>query len=219
MRPVRFKSTADYATAEIRQLILSGELASGARLDQVELARKLEVSRHPVRQAIERLAERGFVSLSPHRSAVVAEISDQDMNDLYVVRRALEPLTIREAFTRFDAALIDKLDGLLKEMRRAAAANELDTYMELNRPFHLAMYAPCSNRHLVRTVESLFDLSERYQRTSLVQPGRMKRSNEDHAEMVEAIRAGNSARLIELIEGHNSLTQKAVRTKLKGAGA
>lgn len=217
MRPVRFKSTADYATAEIRQLILSGELASGARLDQVELARRLDVSRHPVRQAIERLAERGFVSLSPHRSAVVAEISDEDMRYLYDVRRTLEPLAIHDAFARYDSKLADRMDVLQKDMRRAAAANELDNYMDANRLFHLAMYAPCANRHLVRTVQSLFDLSERYQRTSLVQPGRMKRSNDDHAEMVEAIRAGNSPRLIELIEDHNSLTQKAVRTKLKGA--
>jgi len=217
MRPVRFKSTADYATAEIRQLILSGELASGARLDQVELARKLEVSRHPVRQAIERLAERGFVSLSPHRSAVVAEISGEDMRYLYDVRRVLEPLAIREAFSRFDEALIERLDKLEKDMRRAAAANELDAYMDSNRLFHLAMYAPCKNRHMVRTVESLFDLSERYQRTSLVQPGRMKRSNQDHAKMVGAIRAGKTAQLATLIEEHNTLTQKAVRTKLKDA--
>lgn len=219
MRPVRFKSTADYATAEIRQLILSGELASGARLDQVELARKLEVSRHPVRQAIERLAERGFVSLSPHRSAVVAEISDKDMRHLYDVRRVLEPIAIREAFPSFDEALIERLDKLEKDMRRAAAANELDAYMDSNRLFHLAMYAPCENRHMVRTVESLFDLSERYQRTSLVQPGRMKRSNQDHAKMVEAIRAGKAAQLATLIEEHNTLTQKAVRTKLKDAKA
>lgn len=217
MRPVRFKSTADYATAEIRQLILSGELASGARLDQVELARKLDVSRHPVRQAIERLAERGFVSLSPHKSAVVAEISDQDMSDLYVVRRALEPLTLRDSFPHFDDTLLARLDKLQHDMTRAATAGELDGYMDMNRLFHLAMYAPCQNRHLVRTVESLFDLSERYQRTSLVQPGRMKRSNEDHAEMVEAIRARDCERLIGLIENHNSLTQKAVRTKLEGA--
>lgn len=219
MRPVRFKSTADYATAEIRQLILSGELASGARLDQVELARKLEVSRHPVRQAIERLAERGFVALSPHRSAVVAEISDEDMRYLYDVRRVLEPIAIRDAFPRFDEALTERLDKMEKDMRRAAAADELDAYMDSNRQFHLAMYAPCKNRHMVRTVESLFDLSERYQRTSLVQPGRMKRSNQDHAKMVEAIRAGKPSQLAELIEEHNTLTQKAVRTKLKGAKA
>jgi len=215
MRPVRFKSTADYATAEIRQLILSGELASGARLDQVELARRLDVSRHPVRQAIERLAERGFVSLSPHRSAVVAEISSSDMSDLYVVRRALEPVAIREAFPHYDEKIAAQVGDLEKTMRRAADAGELDSYMDANRMFHLAMYAPCGNRHLVRNVESLFDLSERYQRTSLAQPGRMKRSNDDHARMVEAIRARDVERLVSLIGEHNELTQQAVDKKLK----
>ncbi len=215
MPQVRFKSTADYATAQIRQLILSGALSSGARLDQVELARKLDVSRHPVRQAIERLAERGFVSISPHRSAVVAEISTSDMNDLYVVRRSLEPLAIAEAFPAYDDAFAKQTEELVQTMQRAADAGELDAYMEANRMFHLAMYAPCGNRHLIRTVESLFDLSERYQRTSLAQPGRMTRSNQDHAQMVEAIRQRDGKRLAELVAEHNQLTQLAVDTKLK----
>ena len=56
-RAVRFKSAADYATSEIQRMILAGELPAGERLDQVRLAEQLDVSRHPVRQAIERLAE------------------------------------------------------------------------------------------------------------------------------------------------------------------
>lgn len=219
MRQVRFKSTADYATAEIRQLILSGALPPGARLDQVELAKRLDVSRHPIRQAIERLAERGFVAISPHRSAVVAEISSEDMEDLYVVRKALEPLAIREAFAAYDDTLARRARELLQTMQRAADAMELDAFMESNRMFHLAMYAPCRNRHLVRTVESLFDLSERYQRTSLAQPGRMQRSNQDHAQMAAAIGARDVERLIELIGQHNELTKAAVDTKLNRQNA
>jgi DNA-binding GntR family transcriptional regulator len=214
MRQVRFKSTADYATAEIRQLILSGDLPPGARLDQVELAKKLDVSRHPIRQAIERLAERGFIAINPHRSAVVAEISSDDMEYLYVVRKALEPLAIREAFPAYDDALARRAGELLQAMQRAADAMELDAFMESNRIFHIALYTPCRNTHLVRTAESLFDLSERYQRTSLAQPGRMQRSNQDHAQMVEAIRMRDVERLIELIGQHNQLTKAAVDTKL-----
>lgn len=219
MRQVRFKSTADYATAEIRQLILSGDLPPGARLDQVELAKKLDVSRHPVRQAIERLAERGFVAISPHRSAVVAEISSDDMESLYVVRKTLEPLAIRDAFPAYDEALAQRVGGLHQAMQRAADAMELDAFMESNRMFHLALYAPCRNPHLVRTIESLFDLSERYQRTSLAQSGRMQRSNQDHAQMVEAIRSRDVERLIELIGQHNELTKAAVDTKLNSRKA
>lgn len=219
MRQVRFKSTADYATAEIRQLILSGDLPPGARLDQVELAKKLDVSRHPVRQAIERLAERGFVTINPHRSAVVAEISSADMESLYVVRKALEPLAIREAFPAYDDALDRRAAELHQAMQRAADAMELDAFMESNRIFHIALYTPCRNPHLVRTTESLFDLSERYQRTSLAQPGRMQRSNQDHAQMVEAIRTRDVERLIELIGQHNQLTKAAVDTKLNSRKA
>lgn len=219
MRQVRFKSTADYATAEIRQLILSGALPPGARLDQVELAKRLDVSRHPIRQAIERLAERGFVAVTPHRSAIVAEISSDDMKYLYVVRRALEPLAIREAFCAIDEGLARRAAELHQAMQRAADAMELDAFMESNRMFHLALWAACKNPHLVRTVESLFDLSERYQRTSLAQPGRMQRSNRDHLQMVEALQARDVERLIGLISEHNELTKAAVDTKLNSRKA
>ena len=96
----RYKSTADFVTAEIRRLILSGELPAGARVDQEELAEQLEVSRHPVRQAIDRLGERGFVIIHPHRSAIVAEISIADMEELYGARRVLEDWAIREFWNR-----------------------------------------------------------------------------------------------------------------------
>jgi DNA-binding GntR family transcriptional regulator len=208
----RYKSTADFVTAEIRRLILSGELPAGARVDQEELAEQLEVSRHPVRQAIDRLGERGFVIIQPHRSAIVAEISIADMEELYGARRVLEDWAIRESWNRSAAVTEADLAPSFKILESVDPAEDLDAFMTANRDFHLAMHRGCGNRHVLRTITSLFDLSERYQRAALHQAPRQDASKRDHREMMQAVIAGDRDRLLALAHSHNDGTQATVRT-------
>jgi len=207
----RYKSTADFVTAEIRRLILSGELPAGARVDQEELAEQLEVSRHPVRQAIDRLGERGFVIIHPHRSAIVAEISIADMEELYGARRVLEDWAIRESWNRSAAVTEADLAPSFKILESVDPAEDLDAFMTANRDFHLAMHRSCGNRHVLRTITSLFDLSERYQRAALHQSTRQDASGRDHREMMQAVIAGDRDRLLTLAHSHNDGTQATVR--------
>ncbi|KAB2919383.1 MAG: GntR family transcriptional regulator [Hyphomicrobiaceae bacterium] len=211
----RFKSTADYATAELQQLILRGVLRPGEKVDQIEIAAQLDVSRHPVRQAIERLAERGFIHLNPHRSAVVAEISIADMDELYRARNLMEGWAAREAWPRFTPTLIDEIRRLHTVLSRTDPGDNLDDYMVANRDFHLAFYQPCANRHMMRSIVTLFDLSERYQRTALHYESRHKRSKREHERMVRALEDGDCDALISAIKAHNSGSQATVRVHIK----
>lgn len=216
---VRYKSTADYATAEIQRLILSGDLPAGARVDQIELAAQLEVSRHPVRQAIERLAERGFINLHPHRSAVIAEISIEDMNELYHARRLVEEWAIRDSWDRGTPVSAADVMDIYRTLERTDPAEDLDAYMSANRAFHLAMYQGCGNRYILRTIASLFDLSERYQRTALNDQRRIDRSQREHKAMMKALSAGDRDQLLALITAHNEGTQAMVKGAKGGKAA
>lgn len=211
---LRYKSAADYVTDRIQQLILNGELESGARIDQIALATQLDVSRHPVRQAIERLAERGFVHISPHKSATVAKLSIDDMEQLYALRAKLERWALELSWPR-----IVKNKQALEETYRALGQTDpgenMDAYMNANRNFHLAMYDECGNAHLLRMIVVLFDLSERYQRTALRYSSRSARSRQDHTRMMEAVLAENENELARLIDEHNSGTKQTVRDHLE----
>lgn len=209
-RTVRFKSTADYATSEIQRMILSGELAAGERLDQVRLAEQLDVSRHPVRQAIERLAERGFVLLSPHRSAVVTAHSVSDLVELYSLRENLEEMALRASWPSLSAGNIGDLEAIHDRLSAQDSEADIESYMHQNRAFHLAFYSECGNRHLLRTITTLFDLSERYQRTALNSSRRQKRSRDEHAGMMDALRAGDLELLSQRLKAHNRGTQDQV---------
>jgi DNA-binding GntR family transcriptional regulator len=217
-KPVRHKSTADYVTAEIQRRILSGDLRPGARLDQIDLAGQLDVSRHPIRQAIDRLAERGFVKAAPHHSAVVAELSVQDLEELYDARSVLESWAIREVVRRPDDGFQARVAALHKALSAIDPKQDLDEYMQINRAFHLAMYEPCANRHVLRMIAVLFDLSERYQRTALGESARIERSRREHAAMARAARSRDWDRLVALIQAHNEGTRATVRAFVASPG-
>ncbi len=209
-RTVRFKSTADYATSEIQRMILAGELPAGERLDQVRLAEQLDVSRHPVRQAIERLAERGFVLLSPHRSAVVTAHSISDLVELYSLRESLEDMALRASWPRLSSGGIAEMEAIHARLAAQDSEADIEGYMRENRAFHLAFYGDCGNRHLLRTITTLFDLSERYQRTALNSAQRQSRSRDEHTAMMEALRARDLELLSQRLKAHNRGTQEQV---------
>ena len=222
MVSIHHKSTADFVTAAIRQMILTGELKPGMRVDQNEMAKLLDISRHPVRQAIERLAERGFVQSRPHKSVIVSELSVRDMRQLYAARRVLEELAMRLAWPRYDDAFLAQAEALVEAMERARHVEDLDAYMIHNYDFHMGFYRPCENVHIIRVIESLFQLSERYQRTALMlgdhstlKPGdRSIRAQDEHRKILDAVKSGDLDQLLDACLRHNEGTMDTVRARL-----
>lgn len=90
-------SSADVTRARIRKLIISGEFAPGSRLRERDLSQALDVSRVPVREALQQLEAEGFVDASPRRGATVKQITLRDVNELFDVRLSLEVLAARLA--------------------------------------------------------------------------------------------------------------------------
>lgn len=211
----RYQSAAEYATSEMRRLILNGELAAGARIEQEEMADILGTSRLPVRLALGQLQEQGFVEVVPHKGAVVSPLSIEDMNELYSARRKAESWALSEAWGHYDTATIAQLRQQLADTEAAAARDDLETFMKINREFHLSLCAPAGNRYLQGTIQKLFDLSERYQHTSLRQAERMKLSNAHHTQIVDAIEHGTRDQFLEAAARHNAATQNSVNLVLK----
>lgn len=210
MTSIHHKSTADYATSAIRQMILTGELLPGARVDQNTIAAHLDISRHPVRQAIERLAERGFVVSRPHHSVVVAELSVADMENLYQARTVVEEAAIYLAWPNYDKNFVAASEKRLAKMERANRLEDLDEYMIENFEFHMSFYRMCGNPHLIRVTTSLFQLSERYQRTALMTENRHSASEIEHRAMINSIVKNDIDSLLTACRDHNDGTMKTV---------
>lgn len=133
---------------ELRRLVITGELAPGARLVEDRLATRLGVSRNPVREALQTLASEGFVELLPRRGAVVAQITAAQAEELFDVRMALEPLAARLAARHGSPATLALLRGVLEKARTATAAGDLDRLAAYNTEFHQLVVDGSGNGYL-----------------------------------------------------------------------
>ena len=203
---MRFVTATEFAISEIRRFIVEQTLPPGARIDQTDLANRLDVSRIPVRQALVHLAERGFVQLSAHRSARVAPISVEDVSRLYELRGRLEAWTLEEVVGVRSAEDLKYLDGLFASSQDARRAGDVSEYMEINREFHFSVFSIARNDHLVRTVKNLFDLSERYQWMYLSGGGMMETSEREHRDLLDALAAQDLACAQRVSAEHNRQT-------------
>jgi DNA-binding GntR family transcriptional regulator len=133
---------------ELRRLVITGELAPGARLVEDRLAARLGVSRNPVREALQTLAGEGFVEIVPRRGALVAQITTEQAEELFDVRMALESLAARLAARRADDAAVARLRGVLARAREATEARDLDRLAACNTEFHQLVVETAGNDYL-----------------------------------------------------------------------
>lgn len=140
----------------LRQKIIQGECAPGSRLVEESLAAEFGVSRNPVREAIRVAEAEGFVQVLPRRGAVVATPDTRAVEELFVVRAALEPLAAKLAAGRVTPEHLDQLRALLTESERATAREDYGRLAALNSDFHLQVVRAAGNRWLETMATSIF---------------------------------------------------------------
>jgi DNA-binding GntR family transcriptional regulator len=160
--PVQRRTVTEEVLDRLRDLLLRGVLRPGARIDQAELASSFGVSTVPVREALLRLESAGLVQLVPHRGVFVAEVSIEELLDIYSTRELLEEHAARIAAEHLTAADLDALERLASGMQAAARNQQLDELLKQNREFHFTIYRAAGRRHLLQLIEQLWDLSTRY---------------------------------------------------------
>ena len=145
---VRPKPLHETVAERLRDMIVEGELGSGERLHDANLARILQVSRTPVREATKLLAAEGLVDLLPGRGARVSELSIEDILDLFETIAGVERHACELAAERISGPDLDKLQRIHKRMARHHAANERQPYFKLNHEIHLAIVDASKNATL-----------------------------------------------------------------------
>ncbi len=160
--PVQRRTVTEEVLDRLRDLLLRGVLRPGARIDQADLAASFGVSTVPVREALLRLESAGLVHLVPHRGVFVAEVSIEELLDIYSTRELLEEHAARIAAEQLTVADLDALERLANGMQAAARSQQLDELLKLNREFHFTIYRAAGRRHLLQLIEQLWDLSTRY---------------------------------------------------------
>jgi DNA-binding GntR family transcriptional regulator len=196
MWPVtRSLTSAERAVGELREVILRGELPSGARLGEVELAERLGVSRTPVREALSRLAAEGLVQIVPNRGARVATWTVEELEGVFELRALLEPELTALAVPQATEADADALDALAHEMYDVGCPGplqDLDALVPLNRAFHDRLIALAGHPQLAGALAGAIHPPIVVRNFHAYDGASLRRSLGHHIEIVAALRAGDA---------------------------
>ena len=195
----------------LEEEILSGELPRGKSLGEIALAKRLGVSRTPIRVALHRLWEDGLVEIQPNKGATVLGINVNDLIDIYKIRERLEGLASSLAAVRISDEGLERLSSLVETAERDIEKNDTEHIKDMDTVFHSIIYEASGSRFLSRTLSELHKKIKAYRKRSLGVPGRVEKSTREHREIFEAIKAGNAEEADRLTSLH---VQRALENML-----
>jgi DNA-binding GntR family transcriptional regulator len=174
----------------LRDAIVTGRLKGGERLHQDGIASKLGVSRMPVREALRQLESEGLVVFTPHRRVSVADLSPDELREIYEIRIALELLALDLAVPRLSAQHLTRLGAVLDQMDRVTDPGR---WLDLNRTFHGLLYGASRRSRLCALIDSLRGNVDRYLRIFVSRVERRAHAQAEHRRILRACRRGQSA--------------------------
>jgi DNA-binding GntR family transcriptional regulator len=183
-------------------MIFEQELAPGAWIDELALARDWRISRTPLREALKVLAAEGLVTAVPRQGCHVTALSEDEADALLPVMAMLEGRCAYEAVRKMGDADIRALERLHETLERHAAAHDIDGYYRANHEFHSRIQALAGNRWLDRVTSDLRRFVRLLRGRQLHWPGRIEASINEHRVLIDAIRQRDAARAERVMHDH-----------------
>jgi DNA-binding GntR family transcriptional regulator len=201
--------------ARLRELIIEGDLAAGARLNERALCDRLGVSRTPLREAFRLLAADGLVQIQPNRGAQVMALSEQDIHESFEVMAGLEALSGELACQHITDHEIAEIKALTFEMQACHAREDLPTYYRLNREIHDRINLAAHNQLLTQIYTTLNLRMQNLRFRSNLNHDKWDKAMREHVDMIEALASRDGAALAVIMRIH---LQRKGETVLEALG-
>jgi DNA-binding GntR family transcriptional regulator len=199
---VENRSFRDQVRRALEAALVAGELKPGELYSAPVLGERFGVSATPVREAMLALAKDGFVVAERNRGFRVVELSDTDLDEVSQIRLLVEvPSTVEAAKVISDSEL-SRAAAIAQRIVDAAARGDLIDYLDTDRHFHNALISQLGNARLTELVDRLRRQTRLFGLGKLVETGRLVASAEEHNQLVETIRAHDTAATRRLITSH-----------------
>jgi DNA-binding GntR family transcriptional regulator len=176
---------------QLAEAIITGKLASGARLSEPEIGAAFGISRTPVREALYILERDGLIDRPPRKEARVSHVTAKQAFDVYVCRAYLYGLSTRIAANLIDEDVFAELEAIVRQMDAAVAHADTKAYFGLNLRFHDIIGVTTGNDVLLRLMGGMGGLTLRFRYMSITIPGRMRLSAQRHHRLLELLRERN----------------------------
>lgn len=186
----------------LRNAIIMGELRPGERLMEIQFAKKMGVSRTPVREAIRKLELEGLVVMMPRKGAYVADLSTKDIMDVLEVRSAMDGLASALAAKRATKDEIKSLGNVIKQFEQYMEENNVKGLIEKDIEFHEIIYIASRNEKILQIATNLKDQIHRFRVVYLKDYSSTKGLVKEHNEIYQAIKDGNEEQARNLADTH-----------------
>jgi DNA-binding GntR family transcriptional regulator len=212
------KTMAAATAEELRRRILAGAFPAGSQLRQDALAADLGISRIPIREALVQLEAEGLVTILPHRGAVVAALSANEVAELFELRALIEPALLRHSAPRLTEPEYRELNAILDEYGAELRAQHVARWGELNTRFHMVMYRHAGRPRSLSIAESLLRSCDLHTRLQLAYTNGQERAEGEHAELVRLCKDGRIDEACDLLRSHIEYVGRALGDLLAPKG-
>ena len=212
---IETRTLAEQIAARVRDDVLSGQLPAGRRLSQEALAEQYAVSRVPVRDALRMLHAEGLVSTHPRFGTTVAALSAPDLEELYEMRLALEPLVSRLATPHMRSSDVEEMQRQLETM--AAARHDSRDWFVAHAAFHRALNERSGRQRMCVLVDNLRAQTERYVRAYQVLEWPATELQREHELVLAAVRQGDPDEVAVVVRQHLEIVRDRMLDHLRAA--
>jgi DNA-binding GntR family transcriptional regulator len=180
------------AYERLRREIVSCRILPGARFTEAELMERFELGKATCRIALQRLIQGGFVSSMPRHGYRVTPVTVKDVDEVFALRVALEPIAARGAAGRVNRPQLERLEKACRVKIPADVGNQIDFFLEANRSFHMAIAEAAGNKRLSTTLSGLLDEMTRLVALGFGVQGVRPNIANDHNLLIEHLAAGDA---------------------------
>lgn len=194
----------------LKHQIIAGEREPGEELKLLPLAKEMDISIVPLREAVRMLAAENLVELRPRRSPIIARVDVRDLTEMNRIRGALEPIILENAVPRHTAKTLKECEKLLKRTLKVKDPWEM---VELNKDFHLALLGPTRLKRSLDIVSDQYDgIARLTQFRVITHEEQLGKLHEEHARIFEATQSGDVAGAVRMMTQHiDQATDRAAK--------
>lgn len=209
-------SLTDRAYEVLKEAIVNRQLAPHQLLSEERLAQEMGISRTPLRAALQRLKFERLVTAVRGRGYTVARLARTDMEQVFYLRKLLEPQAARLAARHRTGAHLGRLRDLVARQRQALAHNQYLTFLRHDRDFHMVLASIPGNPYLETAIDSVQLHGHRFLVLDPTVRGRSAWAADEHDRLVEALEAGDEAQAERLMLDHVARTEAMLAEVLRG---
>ncbi|WP_180966973.1 GntR family transcriptional regulator [Cohaesibacter celericrescens] len=203
----RPKSLTELVTEKLREIIVNGELGLGEQVSEVKLAKELDVSRTPVREAFNRLEIDGLLKVEPRRGTFVFSLEPHEISQLCEARVCLETKALELGIRTNSEDLHQKLAGCVEAMQEALEREDISAYLTLDTVFHQCLFDCSRNRFLDDAYQAIAQKMAAIRSRIGHHPDHIRKSFHEHNKITEAVASKDMDAAMKILLNHIDLIE------------